>query len=93
MSERLLPLFVIWAAVALVVIGLAVYRWVLGLHEDDSIHIGDASHEREQGVLAARMGTVDRWGKALTLVVAVGGLALGTAVLYSAWVAGNTIRQ
>ncbi|MBM3739943.1 MAG: hypothetical protein FJW39_29640 [Acidobacteria bacterium] len=86
-----MPFVLVWAAVTLVVIGLAVYRWVLGLHEDDSIHIGDVQAEREQMSLASRMGLVDQWGKALTVVAFAGGVAIGAALLYTAWTGGKTL--
>ncbi len=86
MNESLIPFFIAWSVVAVVVAGLAVYRWVLGLHEDDSIHISDTSHDKEQGTLARTMTGVERWGKALTLLMVVGGLVLASIVLYSAWV-------
>ena len=91
MTGNLFPFVAAWAALALVVAGLAVYRWVVGLHEDDTIRIGDASVQAEQGAFARRLEVIEKWGKTLTVVAGATGLALAAAILYNAWVANNTI--
>lgn len=91
MFENLFPYFVAWAALAVVVVGLAVYRWVVGLHEDDTIHISDPKFQVEQGAFARKLDGIEKWGKSLTAIVGAGGLALAVAFLYRAWIANSTI--
>lgn len=91
MTGSLFPFVAAWVALAVVVAGLAVYRWVVGLHEDDTIHIGDVRVQAEQGAFARKLAAIERWGKTLTVVAGATGLALAFAVLYNAWVANNTI--
>ena len=91
MAEKFLPYFVAWSALAVVVIGLAVYRWVVGLHEDDSIHINDTGVQKEQGAFATKLASIERWGKSLTALVGATGLVLMVVFLYSAWVANSQI--
>jgi hypothetical protein len=91
MAEKFIPYLMAWGVLAVAVIALAIYRWIVGLHEDDSIHIDDTQFQKEQGAIASKIGTIDRWGKSLTIVTAASGLALAAAILYSAWTANSTI--
>jgi len=91
MTETLIPYAVIWAALAVIVIGLAFYRRVVASHEDDCIHIRDDEAQllTQQGVLAHKLDMIDRWGKILTGVVAVSGAVLGVLFVYWSWVEKN----
>ena len=91
MTQTLLPYAVIWAALALIVLGLAFYRRTVASHEDDCLHIRDdeASMLAQQGVLAHKLDMIDRWGKILTVVVAVYGGVLGVLFVYWSWVEKN----
>ncbi len=78
----------IWMVLGIATLVLAVYRWVLAAHhENDVVHLG-AGEEKEiprQASLAQKMNTIDRWGKTMTIITAVIGLALASAYLYQAW--------
>ncbi len=89
MMNELVPFFAAWAVLATVVVGLAVYRWVTGLHEDDSIHLQNQQLVQEQGAMARKLNSIERWGKSLTAVVVVTGLVLAGFYLHAAWVAHN----
>jgi hypothetical protein len=76
----------VWVALGAVTLGLALYRKLLSSSESDVVHLG-AGEEKEipkQLALAAKMASIDRWGKALTVVVVLVGVCLGVAYLYLA---------
>ena len=78
----------IWVALGIATLILVVYRWVLTTHqEEDVVHLDDCEQGEvaKQTSLARRLTTIDRWGKSMTVVIAVVGLALATAYLYQAW--------
>jgi hypothetical protein len=73
---------VIWSCLAAIVLALALLRYIVSLHEDDNIHISasaDSLIAKQMAVYKTLEG-IDRWGKALTVVAVVAGLAIG--VLY-----------
>jgi len=75
-----------WVALAIAVLGLALYRKWIASRDDDSIHIsGDGLVLEEQKVLSNKLEVIDRWGKTLTIVTVVFGLALMAAAVYIAW--------
>jgi heme/copper-type cytochrome/quinol oxidase subunit 2 len=87
MNVNLLPYAVFWGALAIVVVFLIIYRKSVSSHEDDSIHL-EGTMPTEQVALAHRLASIDRWGKMLTIVVAVYGVALAAIYLYQIW---NTV--
>jgi len=84
------PFVVLWVALALVVIGLLVYRRFVSANEDDLIHVSDAggSVASQQEALAHRLDQIDKWGKILTAATVVYGLILGAVYIYQGWVSG-----
>jgi heme/copper-type cytochrome/quinol oxidase subunit 2 len=84
MNVNLLPYAVFWGVLALVVLFLIVYRKSVSSHEDDSLHLA-GSGSAEQTTLAHRLASIDRWGKMLTILVALYGLALAAIYLYQVW--------
>jgi len=84
---NLLPYALFWGLLALVVVFLIVYRRTVTSREDDSIHL-EGGIATEQVTLAHRLGLIDRWGKTLTVIVVVYGLALAAIYLYQVW---NTV--
>jgi hypothetical protein len=81
-----LTVVVVWVALGVVTLALALYRKVLSSKERDVVHLAD-SEEKEipkQVALAAKLAWIDRWGKVLTVVVVSGGICLGVAYLYLA---------
>jgi len=78
---------VIWATLAIVTLGLALYRKLVSASEEDLIHLGPGEERQipEQVALAAKLNAIDRWGKILTVITIVFGLALAALYLYQAW--------
>jgi hypothetical protein len=78
---------VIWALFGIATLGLALYRKVLANQERDVIQLGAGEEGKipQQQELARKLHSVDNWGKSLTVVTALIGLALAGSYLYQAW--------
>lgn len=87
MNINLLPYAVFWGLLAIIVVVLIIYRKSISSREDDSIHL-EGSMPSEQVALDHKLGLVDRWGKTLTVITVVYGLALAGVYMYQVW---NTI--
>jgi ABC-type transport system involved in cytochrome c biogenesis permease subunit len=85
MKISLLPFLYPWIALALVVIGLMIWRKVVASHEDDNLHVLE-SGAAEQTVVAHKLDQIDKWGKILTVIAVVYGIILGAAFAYQAWI-------
>jgi hypothetical protein len=84
MNVNLLPYAVFWGVLAIGVVFLIIYRKSVSSHEDDSIHL-EGGMPTEQVALAHRLALIDRWGKSLTVVVALYGVALLALYFYQVW--------
>lgn len=84
MNINLMPYAVSWGALVIVVVALIIYRKTVTSREDDSVHL-EGSMPAQQMVLAHRVGVIDRWGKTLTVIMAVYGLALAAIYVYQIW--------
>jgi hypothetical protein len=80
MSISLIVLLAMTAAIALV----AGYRMLIARHEDDSVHLADATGQlvRNQQKTAHTLQQIDRFGIGLTILTAVYGLALAANQVY-----------
>jgi len=89
---NLLPYAIAWAVLALVVVILAFIRKHYSAEEDDTLHLGggaDVAVEHQQAT-AKKLAVVDKWGKVLTIVMVVTGLALGIIYGLQMWEASST---
>ncbi len=88
---NLTPAVVIWVILAIATLGLALYRKLISAREEDLIHLGPGEERQIPGqvALAARLKAVDRWGKILTVVTALVGLAVAAVYLYQAFLVHN----
>jgi hypothetical protein len=85
----LLPYAVVWLAAACTVLGLAVYRNLMAHYgEDDYLHLkaADSRQVSRQAFVSARLDFIDRWGKTLTIAVAVCGVVLAAIAVYQQWI-------
>ena len=83
---NLTPFVILWAALGLAVLGLAIYRNIMMFHQDDEvIHLGAGQEELipQQVALAQKVDAVDKWGKILTILTAVYGLAIAALYVYT----------
>ncbi|MGB7762519.1 MAG: hypothetical protein WBL61_21975 [Bryobacteraceae bacterium] len=85
------PFVVLWAVMALTVIGLLVYRRIVAAGEDDMIHISEAGESitSQQVTVAQKLDQIDKWGKMLTVVTVVYGVVLAGVYVYRSWVSGG----
>ena len=85
----------VWSFLALIVLGLAAYRKILGNQEDDSLHVspGTAGLIPQQVANAQRIEVVEKWGKILTAVVVAVGLVLASVYFYGVWTTGASTVQ
>lgn len=81
---NLVPAVVIWVVLAIATLGLALYRKLIAASEEHLIHLGPGEERQipEQVVLADRLKLIDRWGKILTVVTVMIGLAMAAVYLY-----------
>ena len=86
------PYLTVWTFFALIVLVLAAYRKMLSVREDDSLHVSEGSKGlvSEQVANAQRIEVVEKWGKLLTLVVVLAGLALASVYFYGIFQTGTT---
>jgi hypothetical protein len=84
------PFVALWALLALTVIGLIIYRRFVSAGEDDMLHVSEAagSATSHQVVVAQKLDQIDKWGKTLTVVVAVYGIVLVGVYVYQSWMSG-----
>jgi len=75
---------VVWSCLAIVVLALALTRYLVSLHEDDNLHLSNAEKGliTKQMVFFQHLDAIDSWGKSLTVVALVGGLILAGVFLY-----------
>lgn len=84
---NLTPWVIGWVVLAVIVILLALYRWLATSHEDDSLHVSETETAavNEQVVIAKKLAAVDRWGKILTILAILYGIGLAAMYLYQGW--------
>ena len=90
MNFNLLPLFVVWSVLALVVLALFIWRQVVSSHEDDSLHVMHGALS-QQTSLAQKLDAIDKWGKILTVTTAVFGLLIAAAYIYGQLVGKSSL--
>jgi len=83
-----------WAILAVVVLGLALYRFALAGHEDESLHVSavEAKKVVEQQQVFVKLNRVEFWGKLLTVVVILYGLVIAGAYLYHSWLQSSQVQ-
>ena len=85
MSFNFVPLFIAWGVIALIVLGLFIWRKNVASGEDDTLHVMHGALT-QQTALAEKLDMIDKWGKILTVIAAVSGLAIAAAYVYAQFV-------
>jgi len=76
----------VWAAMAVCVLALFIYRSTLTRGEDDTLHVEHQTEkDAELQLIARKLAPVDKWGKTLTIIAVVYGLIIA---LYWSYVIG-----
>ena len=89
------PLVILWFVIGLATAGLALYRKLLSMHEQDIIHLspGEEVLIPKQFEMANKMDAIDTWGKGLTIVTVALGLVVGAMYLYNTWLLNQSPFQ
>jgi hypothetical protein len=89
-----MPLIIGWAVLALVVLVLALRRKSIASEEDDVVHLsgGEMADEaaKKQVAIAKRLDGIDKWGKTLTICLALYGLFIACYYLYVMFTSTST---
>jgi hypothetical protein len=91
---NLMPLVILWMVLALAVLALLVWRKAVARNEDDNLHVLDGAAAQTSSVQAAvaeKLELIDKWGKIVTIVTVVYGVALGGLYVYQSWVQNTKI--
>ena len=80
-------LWILWSALTLFVISLAVFRKFTARRDDEFVHLSGAADAAitQQAAVANRLDKIDHWGKLLTVVDVVFGVVLFAVTLYITW--------
>lgn len=86
---------IVWSAMALLVLMIAVYRKVVARQEDSILHLhsNEGSLVQHQAEVAHRLELIDRFGKSATIAVSLLGLAIAAVYFYDSWVKGGQLPQ
>ena len=87
------PIVMIWVVLGIATLGLALYRKLISANEEDLIHLaaGEELQIPVQQALARKLQAIDRWGKILTIVTLLIGVAIGIAYMYQAWMDPSSV--
>ena len=77
----------VWILLAVVVVALATMRKFATRDENDCLHVSDVEVPMvaQQLSMVRRLERIDKWGKTLTAVVVIYGIALLAGYLYVGW--------
>lgn len=92
MNLDLRPYIAIWAVVSLAVLVLLIRRKMLASREDDNLHVMSEVNP-QQTVISAKLDVIDKWGKVLTVVAVLFGLAIAAAYVYSTFVGRGSLGE
>jgi hypothetical protein len=90
MNFNFIPLFVVWAVLAIGVLAMFIWRRAVASNEDDSLHVLHGALAPQTAV-AQKLDVIDKWGKILTVITVVLGLAIATAYVYGQFVGRASI--
>jgi len=81
-----------WAVLTLGVCGLAIYRKFFSSKEEAPPEMfGNDTLIHHQEDVAHRLDAIDKWGKALTVVAFVYGIALAGVYFYNVWMESTRV--
>ena len=86
------PYAIAWGVLGVIVLLLALIRRKVADKEDDTLKLsaGEAAHIVNQEQLAKKLATIELWGKSLTILLVVTGVALGLLYGWQMWEASST---
>lgn len=86
-------LFSLWLALGAAIMAMALYRKTVSRNEDDMLHLAPGSDRivQQQAAVAGQLDWIDKWGKTLTVIEVLFGIALAGAWLYQAWIESTKV--
>ena len=88
---NLFPLLVVWVVLALSVLALFIWRQGVARGEDDSLHVMHGAIATQQTSLAQKLEVIDKWGKIMTVITVVLGLAIAAAYVYGQFAGRSSV--
>ena len=88
---NLFPLLVVWVVLALSVLALFLWRQAVARGEDDSLHVMHGAIATQQTALAQKLEVIDKWGKIVTVITVVLGLAIAAAYVYGQFAGRSSV--
>ncbi len=85
MNINFIPLFVVWAMLALGVLAMFIWRKSVASNEDDSLHVLHGALAPQTAV-AQKLDVIDKWGKILTVIAVVSGALIAAAYVYAQFI-------
>jgi hypothetical protein len=92
MNLDLRPYIAVWGLLALAVLVLFVRRKMVAAKEDDQLHVMSGTNPN-QVLIAAKLDTIDKWGKIMTVITVLFGLVIGFLFIYSNFVGRNSLGE
>jgi ABC-type Fe3+ transport system permease subunit len=92
MNLDLRPYLAVWAFLAVAVLVLYVRRRMVSAKEDDNLHVMSGANP-DQVVVAAKLDAIDKWGKILTVITVLFGLAIAFLYVYSNFIGRNSLGE
>jgi cytochrome b subunit of formate dehydrogenase len=90
--SKLLPFAIAWVVLGCVVLVLALRRRAITEAEDDSVHLNEGEVVVSGQVeIAKRLASLDKWGKLLTIVLAITGVILAICYGVVLWEATSKV--
>lgn len=86
MHINLIPFLAVWVVFAAGVIFLIAWRKVVSRGDDETLHVMDTGAVSHQVDVSHKLDQIDKWGKILTAITIIYGLALGAYYMYQSWV-------
>jgi len=84
---NLLPYLAIWAILAVWVLALGAYRIMVARRDDSTLDVLESNDRviAQQKMAIQKIGAIDRWGKSLTVVTVLYGLAIAAVYIAHLW--------
>lgn len=92
---NMVPYVYAWIALAMVVIGLAIYRQRVARHDEGILHLAEkgAALLNQQTAVGRKIQKIDFWGQWFTVIAILYGLALLDIYVHGVWVAGAKLPR
>ena len=90
MPLNLFPFLIVEAVLISGVLMLLVWRKIVSSKEDDTLHVMDGG-STQQTAVAQKLEVIDKWGKTLTVITVIVGLAVALGYGYQYWVQSGNI--